>query len=399
MRKLIYAILITSLLALPCFSQKADPEKEIARTQEFIAATQKKGNAKIDALKAYIKKFPETTSRWTRLAHYHLAVEHFQVKDYAGAVKYGDITLKLGSLSEGEEGRLYLIIANSYGIKSASIFNKDKALEYAQKAITFAQSKNLNDVLGEARKLKKQLSGPPPKKISPEQQIKMNYSDGDYSAAIAYYQKLGDADKANPEIHKTYANALFKASRWDSAIKEFKALLEKDKKGTYAFKAGESYAQKGKKNKSLYGDAVDFYLDAHLLYKKENSGNNAKVALSKAEYYLFEKYGFNAKIKKYNQKLQKQQSSSQKNESEIRNLKRELRKLERSIRREYEMEDLEPPRYVTDKVKELQKKIAALESGVTPQADSEGKELKEERNRIKAELNDLLKKAKERLGM
>jgi hypothetical protein len=397
MKKIMPVILITMLIAIPCFSSQADTERELARTQEFISATQKSGAAKISALNAYIKKFPETTSRWTRLAYYHLAVEYFQTQDYSQAVQYSNKTLKLGSLSEGEEGRLYLVIANSYGVKSASIFDKDKALQMAKKAIAFAQEKKLNDVLAEAQKLKRQLSGSPTKKLSPEQQIKMHYSDMDYSAAISYYQKLGAADKSNVEIHKTYANALFKANRFDPALHEFKTLYGKDKKGSFAFKIGDIYADKAKRNKILLDSAVNYYLEAHLFYKKENSNTNAKVALSKAEYYLFEKYGFNAKIKKYNENLKKQQSSSEKNKSEILKLKRELRAHERSLRREYQ--DMEPPDFEVQKTKDLEKKIAALESGAPAGATDEGAKLEEERKRIKEELNSLLAKVKKRLGM
>jgi hypothetical protein len=397
MKKLMPVILITLLVAIPCFSRQADTERELARTQEFISATQKSGAAKISALNTYIKKFPETTTRWTRLAFYHLAVEYFQTRKYSQAVEYSNKTLKLGSLSEGEEGRLYLIIANSYGVKSASIFDKDKALQMANKAISFAQANKLKDVLSEAQKLKRQLSGPPPKKISPEQQIKMHYSDMDYRAAISYYQKLGAADKSNPEIHKTYANALFKANRFDPALKEFKALSAKDKKGAFAFKIGEIYADKAKRNKILLDSAVNYYLEAHILYNKENSATNAKVALSKAEYYLFEKYGFNAKIKKYNEQLKKQQSSSEKNKTEILKAKRELRTHQRRLRREYQ--DIDPPDFETRKTRNLEKKIAALESGVPAGATDEGAKLEKERKRIKNELNDLLAKVKKRLGM
>lgn len=394
MKNLIYVILITLLIALPCLAAQTDADREVARTQEFIAATQKQGAAKISALNAYIKKFPESSSRWTRLAYYHLTVENFQTKKYAAAVKYGEKTLKMGSLSPGEEGRLLLVIANSYGVKSASIFNKDKALEYAKKAVSFAQSKKLKDVLSEAKKLKTKLSGPPPKKINPEQKIKMHYSDEEYSEAISYYRGLGAADKNNPEIHKTYANALFKARRLDSALKEFNTLYSKDKKGIFAIRLADIHAKKKR-----IASAVDFYLEAGLLYGKEDSSSNQKVAFQKAEYQLFEKYGFNAKIKKYNASLKKQKSSSQKNEEKIRRLKRELRKHKRRLQREYEMQDLDPPAFEKSKTRKLEQQLAALESGVSEQSTDEGAKLEEERKRIRKELDDLKAKAKNRLGL
>jgi hypothetical protein len=330
------------------------------------------------------------------LAHYHLAIGYFELKNYGKAVEFANKTLKIGSLEAGEEGRLYLVIANSYGVKSASIFNQDKALEFANKAVSFAQSKKLNDVLAEARKLKRQLSGPPPKKISPEQQIKMHYSDEDFSAAISYYQKLGAADKANPEVHKTYANALFKANRPDSALKEFKALYSKDKKAVFALRLADIYAKKARRNKALNDSAVNYYLEASVLYGKEGSSSNQGIAYKKAQFQLFEKYGFNKKVKALASQQKKNQVSAEKNASQIRRAKFELRKLLRQIQRKYT--DIDPPQYETDKVKELQKKIAALESGASPQTTDKAAKLEEEKKKIQDELKSLLAKVKKQLG-
>jgi hypothetical protein len=382
MKKVLFITLFMALVVLPCLFGQTNADREVKRTQDFIAATTKKGTAKVNALNAYIKEFPETSSRWTRLAHYHLAIGYFELKNYGKAVEYANKTLKIGSLEAGEEGRLYLVIANSYGVKSASIFNQDKALEFAKKAVSFAESKKLNDVLKEAKKLKRQLSGPPPKKISPEQQIKMHYSDEDFSAAISYYQKLGAGDKANPEVHKTYANALFKANRLDSALKEFKALYAKDKKAVFALRMADIYAQKAKRNKALNDSAVNYYLEASVLYGKEGNANNQKVAYQKGEFQLFEKHGFNKKVQALAAQQRKNKTSAEKNASEIRRAKYELRKLQRQIQREYV--DIDPPPYITDKVKELQKKIRALEE--------------EEKKKIQDELKSLLAKVKKQLG-
>jgi hypothetical protein len=396
MKKALFVILFMALVVIPCLFGQANADREVKRTQDFIAATTKKGSEKVNALNAYIKEFPETSSRWTRLAHYHLAIGYFELKNYGKAVEYANKTLKIGSLEAGEEGRLLLVIANSYGVKSASIFNQDKALDYADKTISFAESKKLNDVLTEAKKLKRQLSGPPPKKISPEQQIKMNYSDDDFSAAISYYQTLGAADKANPEIHKTYANALFKANRLDSALKEFKAIYDNNKKATFALRMGDIYAQKAKRNNSLNDSAVNYYLEASVLYGKEGSTSNQGIAYKKAEFQLFEKYGFNKKVQALASQQRKSQASAEKNASEIRRAKYELRKLQRQIQREYV--DIDPPPYITDKVKELQKKIKALESGASPQATDEAKKLEDEKKKIQDELKSLLAKVKKQLG-
>jgi hypothetical protein len=397
MKKVLFVVLFMALVVLPGLFGQTDADREVKRTQDFIAATTKKGTEKVNALMAYIKEFPETTSRWTRLAHYHLAIGYFELKDYGKAVEYANKTLKIGSLEAGEEGRLLLVIANSYGVKSASIFNQYKALEFANKTISFSESNKLDDVLSEAKKLKRQLSGPPPKKVTPEQQIKMYYSDDDFTGAISYYQKLGAADKANPEIHRTYANALFKANQLDSAAKEFKALYSKEKKAIYALRLGEIYTQQAKRNNSLNDSAVNFYLEASVLYGKEGNTANQKVAYQKAEFQLFEKYGFNKKVNALADQQKKSQASAEKNESQIRRLKFDLRKLQRQIEREYV--DIDPPSYITDKVKDLQKKIAALESGATPQATDEAAKLENEKKKIQDELKDLLAKVKKQLGV
>jgi tetratricopeptide (TPR) repeat protein len=397
MKRVMFVILLLGLVVLPFLYGQADADREVARTQEFIGATMQKGQAKVDALKAYIKKFPESTSRWTRLAHYHLAIGYFELKNYSQAVEFANKTLKMGSLETGEEGRLLLVIANSYGVKSASIFNQEKALEYANKAISFAETNKLNDVLGEARKLKSQLSGPPPKKISPEQKIKMHYSNAEYSEAVSYYQSLGAADQANPEIHKTYANALFKANKLDAALKEFQALYAKDKKAINALRIADIYAEKAKKNKALDDSAVNFYLEASVLYGKEGNSSNQNIAYKKAEFQMFEKYDFNKKVKALEAQQKQSQASAQQNESQIRRAEYELRKLKRTIQRDYEMQDISPPDYLTKKVNDLQKKIRALKSGVSTQATDEIQNLEKERQRIQKELSDLLAQVKKRL--
>jgi tetratricopeptide (TPR) repeat protein len=399
MKKSIYVILITLLIVLPLFSGQSNADREIARTQEYIAAATKQGQAKISALKAYVKKFPDKTKKWTKLAFYQLAVESFQGQKYADAVKYGDQVLKMGSPGAGEEGRLYLIIANSYGVKSASIFNKDTAIAKVNKAISFATQKKLNDVLAEAKKLKKQLSGPPPKKISPEQKIKMHYSEDDFSQAISFYKTLGAADKSNPEIHKTYANALFKARKYDSALKEFEALYAKDTQAIFAFRMADIYTKKARRNKALTDKAVDFYIEASLLYNKEGKASNGKAAYGKAEYQMFEKYGFNAKIKAYNKKLKSQQSSASKNIAAIAALKKKLKKHKRKIEREYERNDMAAPQYEHDKTAQMEKKLAALESGAPAGGDDAGAKLQEERSKIKKDLSSKLAEAKKRLGL
>ncbi len=399
MKKFILLLVVFALVALPSLADKKE-DLELARTQDYIAAATKQGQAKVNALLAYIKKFPDTTQKWTKFAYYSLAIEYFQVKNYPESVKYGKKTLEIGVPGTGgEEARLYLVMGNCYAVKSSSIYNKDEALKYTNKAISFSTQKGFKDVVSEAKKLKDKLTGPPPKKLTPEQQIKKYYADGDYSSAASFYKSLGEAEKGNVEIHKTYANALFKKNSYDAALTEFKALYEKDKKGIFAFRIGEIYEAKAKKDKSQIDFAVNYFLEASLLYGKEKSTTNQKAAYKRAQFEIFEKYGFNKKVTDYNKKVSSQQASAKKNEAEIARLGREIRKQKRHIRTDYERAGMDPPQYELNKLKKLQDKKRALESGASPESSDEGKKLQEEKDRIEKELKDLLAMAKKRLNL
>ncbi len=399
MKKLIFVMLITLLIVLPGLSQQSDTDREVARTQDYIAAVTKKGAAKIDALKAYIKKFPDTTQRWTRMAYYSLAIAYYEGETYAEAIKQGEKRLKMGNFGVGEESRLTLVIANCYGIKDTPVFDKEKALKYTGKAIEMAKRDKQAEVEKAAKNLKKQLSGPPPKKISPEQKIKMHYSDEEYSEAISYYKSLGAADKSNFEIHLTYANALFKANKLDSALKEYQTLYSKERKGIIALRMGDLYSKKAKRDKKFFDSAVNSYLEAGLLYNKEGNNSNKKIAFNKGEYQLFEKYGFNKKVKRLEAKQKQSKASAQKNQALLRKKKHELRGLKRKIRKEYDAQNIAPPLYLEQQVEKLEKEIAALEAGGSTEDMDEAEKLEQERSRIKKEYEELKAKAKKRLNL
>jgi tetratricopeptide (TPR) repeat protein len=392
-------MLITLLIVLPGFSQQSDDDREVARTQDYIAAVTKQGAAKIDALKAYIKKFPDTTQRWTKMAYYSLAIAYYEVKNYAQAINVGEQRLKMGEFGTGEEGRLSLVVANSYGIKSESVYNKDKALKYINKAIDLAKKSGDKDVLKTAQALKQKLSAPPPPKMTPEQKIKRHYSSDEYSEAISYYKSLGASDKSNFEIHLTYANALFKANNLDSALKEYQTLYSKGKKGIIALRIGDVYSQKAKRNKTLFDSAANYYLEAGLLYNKEGNNSNMKIAFNKGQFQLFEKYDFNEKVKRLEAKQKQSKASAQKNEDLIRKKKYELRKVLRKIRDEYDSQNIEAPLYLRDQVENLEKEIAALEAGGSTEDVDEAAKLEDEKQRIQKEFEDLKAKAQKRLNL
>jgi hypothetical protein len=399
MKKLIFVMLITLLIVLPGLTQQSDADREVARTQDYIAAATKQGAAKISALKAYIKKFPDTTQRWTRMAYYSLAIAYYENKNYGEAIKEGEKRLKMGNFGVGEESRLTLVIANCYGIKDTPVFDKEKALKYIGKAIDLAKRDKQAEVEKAARDLKKKLSAPPPPKMTPEQKIKMHYSNEEYSEAISYYRSLGAADKSNFEIHLTYANSLFKANKLDSALKEYQTLYSKEKKGIIAIRMGDVYSQKAKRDKKFFDSAVNSYLEAGLLYQKEGNNSNKKIAFNKGEYQLFEKYDFNKKVKSLEAKQRKSKASAQKNEATLRKKKHELRGLNRKIRKEYTAQNIQPPLYLKEKKEKLEKEIAALEAGGSTEDMDEAEKLEQERSRIKKEYEELKAKVKKRLNL
>lgn len=397
MKKLSFLILISFFIILPCLGQD-----DIGYTKDYIDAMQKTGNERIAALKTYIQKYPDTSGQFTRLAYYWLALDYFQAKNYEEAVKRGEERLKMGNFGQGEEARMTLMLANSFAVKSASIFNKDKALEYIEKAMDLGNKDNDKDVVKTAQDLKKSLSGPvapPPPNLTPEQKIKRHASLDEYSEAIAYYKTLGDSDKNNPEIQKTYANALFKVDQADAALKEYQALYAKDRKGSYALRIGEIYAKKAEKSKVYCDSAVTYFLEAGLLSQKENNPANVKAAFGNAEFQLFEKYDYNKKVKEVEATQKKGAASAQKNQAAIKEKEKELRKLKKKIRDEYESMDMGAPPYLEDQVTKLEQDIETLKAGGNTGDSGEFAKLEAEMVRIQKELETLKSSAKKRLNL
>ncbi|HLP57688.1 MAG TPA: tetratricopeptide repeat protein, partial [Candidatus Deferrimicrobium sp.] len=350
----------------------------------------------------YIQKYPDTTGQFTRLAYYWLALDYFNAKNYEEAVKRGEERLKMGNFGQGEEARMTLMLGNSYAIKGAPIFDKEKAMQYIEKAMSLGEKANDKDVVKTAQELKKSLSGPvapPPPNLTPEQKIKHLYSQDQYDEAIAYYKTLGESDKNNPEIQKTYGNALFKADQVDAALKEFQGLYAKDKKAAYALRIGEIYAMKAEKSKVYSDSAVNYFLEAGLLSQKENNPANVKAAFGNAEYQLCEKYDYNKKVKEFDATQKKGATSAQKNLAAIKTKERELRKLKKKIRDEYESMDMGAPPYLEDQVTKLETEIQTLKAGGSTSDNGELAKLEAEYARIQKELETMKAEAKKRLNL
>ncbi len=399
MRKVILLVMISALLLLPLLGgQKDDPS--VGYTKDYIDAMQKKaGTDRINALKAYVKKYPDTTKQFTKLAYYWLALDYFQLKNYAEAIKLGEKTLKIGMGDRiGEEARLTLVLANAYGIKSTPNFDQPKALSYAKKASELGKKAQDAQVTKTAQTLIKQLSAPPKPNLTPEQKLKRAYSLEDYDEVVRIYKGMSAADKGNSELHELYANALLKSNQTDGALREFSSLYAKEKKGKTARRIADIYEQKGKRNKALLSKAIDFYLEAGWLYQKEGESSRTKAVFHRAQYLLFEKYDFNKKALTLQKKSKASASQAEKNRAEILKLKREVRKVKKEIRG-YERMDSAAPPYLEEKLGNLNKKINDLKSGRSAESTDEAGKLEEERARILKEFEALKGKAKQRLGL
>ncbi len=394
MKKLFFIGALILLFIIPIFSQNY----ENAGMDYTKAIMQKTIKARITAFKTYIQQYPDTTKRFTKLAYYQLALNYFQNKNYSRAVRYGEKTERFKDLGHGETARIYLILGNSYAIKSLSLYNKDLALKYTNKAISLARANKLNDVLSAAKNLKGKLTVPPPPSETSEQKImRLVYQDEEYISAISFYKTLSSNDKQKNKIHKAYTIALLKSNRLDSALKEFMLIYANEKTGATAYHIGNIYKKKAKRNRKLYGVAAKYYVEAYLLYKKEEKKTNAMSAKSYAKNMIVEKYNLQTKIDRYNAEQKKNQSSASKNKEEIASVKRQIRREKRRIDRAYP--DIEPPAYEYDKINKLQKKLKTLKSGTSTYSDKEGLALQRQIKKIDIELNDLIVNTKKRLEL
>jgi len=393
MKKLTFLVMIALVLLSATYSQNYD---NAGMDYTKALYENKTAAARITALKKYIATYTDTSNKFVKLAYYQLAVNYLTIKDYSNAVKYGEQTLGFGNMGTGEEARLNLVLAESYSIKSYSGFNKDKALKYISKAISLGNEAGDNDVISAARKLKESLSAPPPKKMSPEQKIKMHYSDEDFKQAISYYNSLGSSDRNNSEIKKIYAYSLFKSKRYDTALTVFRSLYEKDKKGIYPKYIGDIYSIKAARNNSLHKSAAVNYLEASVLYKKEGSSSNQQIAAGKAKVELEKKYGYKAKYNQYQAQIKQQEALSQKNEKAIRDAKRAVRDFKRYLRKTYR--NIQAPEYEYDKLEKLEAKVQRLETGSTGSSSgsNSGAELLQLRKKIDSEYSSLLSAAEKK---
>ena len=396
MRTMKTVVLIIALAAVLSWGQNL----ENAGIDYTTALQKKPGSERITAFEAYIKNYPDPGQNvFTKLAYYWLTVDNYKVKSYDKAIRNGEKAVQLGGMEAKLEAGVYLILGSSYGASN----NKEKALTWAEKAASFAQKHGIADIAKQANALKNELSGAakqPARPLTSLEKIGQLYTAGKYNEAIDTYNSFGAADKNDEKIFEIYARSLMKAGKLDAALKEFSDAYAKNRKAINAERLGNIYLAKAERDKKFLDNAVAFQIEAGLLYDKENNSKRRDALLTNAKYWLYEKYNYNDKIKKYNASV-KPVKPVVSNDKEIKRLQLEYDKLDRDLQRKYV--DIEMPGYEQDKLDKIQEQIDKLKAGAsTPANDpnaAAAQELEKEKQRIEAEFKSLSDAAKKRLGL
>jgi len=397
MRKLKTVAVI--LLLAAAFSWAQDAENAGI---DYTTALQKKAGAeRIAALETYIKNYPDPAQNvFTKLAFYFLTVDYYNTKNYDKAIRSGEKAVALGGMEVKLEAGVYLMLGSSYGASN----NKEKAMSWADKAVSFAQKHGLGDIAKQAQALKNELSGAPKQPAKPLtslEKIGQLYTAKKYNEAIDMFNSFGQNDKNDEKIFEIYARSMMKAGKLDAALKEFTDAYGKSRKGINAERLGNIYLAKSEKEKRFLDNAISYQLEAGLLYQKENNSTRQAALLKNAKYWLYEKYNYNAKINKYNASV-KPVKPVVSNDKEIKRLQFEYDKLDRELQRKYV--DIEMPGYEQDKLDKIQGEITKLKSGAgsTPANDPNAalaQELEKEKQRIEAEFRSLTDQARKKLGL
>jgi len=393
MRKYVFLIIL-ALVSIPVLSQQA--QNGGTASSDYTIALMKKNNADIiKAFEGYIKKYPDTSNKYTKYAYYWLSISYFKAKKLSKAISYGLKSEKLGGLDNSMKAQLMLVLSSSYASKG-NFFNKDKAISYANKTIKIAKSKK---ILNSAKRIKKKLSTPPKPSETPSQKIKRLYGDEDFEGVISTYRTLKGADKTSETLHIIYTNALFKNMNYKKAITEFKKIYSSNKKGKYAKKIADCNSELSKlirSKKNFYlNEAIKYYIESGILYGRELNKSNKRNAILLAKNLVYKKYNLQRKIAAYNRKLKNNKSSASKNKKAIKKAQRELARFKRYLRREYR--GMTPPEYEIKKKKKLERKIRVLKSGGGVKSNNDSAVLNAEIKKADAELENLIKQAKARL--
>lgn len=397
MRKTLVAALIILMAVAFAWSQ----DMENAGIDYTTALQKKPGGERIAALETYIKNYPDPAQNvFTKLAYYFLTVDYYNIKNYDKAIRNGEKAVALGGMETKLEAGVYLILGSSYGASD----NKEKALKWAEKAIEFSQKHGIGDIAKQAQALKNELSGAPrqpAKPLTSLDKIGQLYNQKKYDEAISMFNSFGQGDKNDEKIFEIYARCLMGAGKLEAAVKEFTDSYAKSRKGINAERLGNIFLAKAQKDKKFYASAITYQIEAGLLYQKEKNTSRRDALLKNAKYWLYEKYDYNAKIKKYNATV-KPVKPVVSNDKEIKRLQYEYNKVERELARKYV--DIEMPGYEQDKLDKIQEQINKLKAGNSGQPAEDtnsgvAQELMKEQQRIEAEFKTLSDQARTRLGL
>jgi tetratricopeptide (TPR) repeat protein len=397
MRKLKTVVLILLLAVTFAWAQ----DLENAGIDYTTALQKKPGAERISAFEAYIKNYPDPAQNvFTKLAYYWLTVDNYNSKNYGKAIRNGEKAVQLGGMEAKLEAGVYLILGSSYGADN----NKDNALKWADKAIAFAQKNNIGDIAKQAQALKNELSGAPKKparQLTSLEKIGQLYNAKKYGEAIDMYNTLGASDRNDEKIFEIYARSLMKAGKLDAALRELSDAYAKNRTAINAERLGNIYLAKAEKDKKYFDNAIAYQIEAGLLYQKEKDSKRQAALLKNAKYWLYDKYDYNEKIKKYNASV-KTTKPAVNNDKEIKELQYKYDKLDRELQRKYV--DIEMPGYEQDKLDAIMAQINKLKSGGSDSSANDpnaalAQELEKEKVRIEAEFSSLVEKAKKKLGM
>jgi tetratricopeptide (TPR) repeat protein len=397
MRKSLVAALIILLAGAFVWSQ----DMENAGIDYTTALQKKPGDQRIAAFETYIKNYPDPVQNiFTKLAYYWLTVDNYNSKNFDKAIRNGEKAVALGGMEAKLEAGVYLILGSSYGANS----NKEKALNWADKAVEFSQKNGINDIAKQAQALKNELSGAakqPAKPLTSLEKIGQLYNQKKYDEAIGMFNSFSQNDKSDDTIFEIYARCLTGAGKLEAAVKEFTDAYANNRKAVNAERLGNIYLAKAKKEKKFFDNAISYQIEAGLLYQKEKNTARQDALLKNAKYWLYEKYDYNAKIKKYNATV-KPVKPVVSNDKEIKRLQYEYDKVERELARKYV--DIEMPGYEMDKLAKIEEQINKLKSGNSKQPAEDpntvaAQELMKEQQRIEAEFKTLSDQARKKLGL
>jgi len=397
MKKSLVAALIILLIGAFAWSQ----DLENAGIDYTTALQKKPGAERIAAFETYIKNYPDPVQNiFTKLAFYWLTVDNYNSKNYDKAIRNGEKAVKLGGMEAKLEAGVYLILGSSYGATG----NKEQAVKWAEKAAEFSQKNGIGDIAKQAQALKNELSGAPKQPAKPLtslEKIGQLYNQKKYDEAISMFNSFGQNDKNDEKIFEIYARCLMGAGKLEAAVKEFSDAYAKSRKGINAERLGNIYLAKSQKDKKFYVSAINYQIEAGLLYQKEKNPARQDALLKNAKYWLYEKYDYNAKIKKYNATV-KPVKPVVSNDKEIKRLQYEYDKVERELARKYV--DIEMPGYEQDKLDKIQEQISKLKTGSGQQSGEDSnsaaaQELMKEQQRIEAEFKTLSDQARKKLGL